>query len=179
MYPYSSTQVIESTNLLQSDQPQDPIETQVQTILAQLEQLTPEIQVAVYTRLLNGLATKLTSSVAKNAISAARIDQQAPKQKVPSTRAKASTRKSVQDDVPRADSLLRQLTDPQDPEEAWHRFGGSAAQLYDVLKEEPTGVLEAMLQHRNMPPGPKTRSKARDKLAETIATRMEQRYKGY
>jgi hypothetical protein len=74
---------------------------------------------------------------------------------------------------------LRQLSDPEDPVEAWQRFGGSAAQLFQVLKGEPTGLLEAMLTHRNMPTGPKPRGKSREKLAENIAVRLEQQYRGY
>jgi hypothetical protein len=74
---------------------------------------------------------------------------------------------------------LRQLSDPEDPVEAWQRFGGSAAQLFQVLKGEPTGLLEAMLTHRNMPTGPKPRGKSCEKLAENIAVRLEQQYRGY
>jgi len=159
------------------------IERHVQAILGELEQLPPETQVAVYSRLLNGLATKLTSAVVTKSIAAAKVDQSAPaKPKVTSARsggAKASgRRKTPVDDVPRADSMLRQLNDATDPIEAWDRFGGSAAQLFDVLKEEPTGVLEAMLRHRNMPPGTATRSKSREKLAENIAVRLEQHFRG-
>jgi hypothetical protein len=109
---------------------------------------------------------------------AAKVDQQAAKTKA-STRKSASSSKNAKEDVPRADSLLRQLADPVDPVEAWRRFGGSAAQLFDVLKGEPTGILEAMLTHRNMPAGPKPRGKSREKLAENIAVRLEQQYRGY
>jgi hypothetical protein len=178
VYPYSSTQVIEPQAKMLSDTPQDAVEEQVQRILTQLENLAPEIQIAVCSRLLSGLATKLTAAQAKNAIAAAKADQQAPNAKA-STRKSAASSKSAKDDVPRADSLLRQLSDPEDPVEAWHRFGGTAAQLFDVLKGEPTGLLEAMLTHRNMPAGPKPRSKSREKLAENIAVRLEQKYRGY
>jgi len=41
----------------------DVIEAQAQAILGELEQLAPEIQLAIYTRLLNGLSIKLTSGV--------------------------------------------------------------------------------------------------------------------
>ena len=50
--------------------------------------------------------------------------------------------------------------------------------MFDVLREEPTGLLNAMLSHRNMPPGTKPKSKAREKLAEAIAVRLEQHYVG-
>jgi len=161
-----------------SETPQDAVEEQVQSILIQLENLAPDIQLAVCSRLLSGLATKLTAAQAKNAIAAAKVDQHAPKAKA-STRKGATPRKNAKDDVPRADSLLRQLADPEDPAEAWQRFGGSAAQLFDALKGEPTGILEAMLAHRNMPSGPKPRGKSREKLAENIAVRLEQKYRGY
>ena len=70
------------------------------------------------------------------------------------------------------------MDDPTDPVEAWNRFGGSAVQLLDVLRLEPTGVLEAMLAHRHMPTGSKPKGKSREKLAEAIAVRMEQFYRG-
>jgi hypothetical protein len=62
--------------------------------------------------------------------------------------------------------------------EAWHRFGGSAAQLLEVLRYEPTGVLEMMVNHRNMPPGPKPKGKSAAKLAENISLRLEQYFLG-
>lgn len=116
-------------------------------------------------------------------IAAAKVDQAAAaKPKAGASRnngAGLSSRKSARTaDVPRADSLLRQLNDATDPVEAWERFGGSAAQLFDVLKEESTGVLEAMLRRPNMPPGPKTRAKSREKLAENIALRLEKHFLG-
>jgi hypothetical protein len=178
VYPYSSTTVADPANGMQVDPAQKALEARVQSILAELEQLPPELQLAVYTRLLNGLASKLTAAVAGKALSAARVDPSVAKAK-PASKGRATGRKAAAEDVPRQDSLLRQLDDPTDPVEAWQRFGGSAAQLFDVLRLEPTGVLEAMLAHRRMPAGPRPKGKSREKLAEAIAVRLEQSYRGY
>jgi hypothetical protein len=74
--------------------------------------------------------------------------------------------------------MLRQLNDPTDPIEAWRRFGGSAAQLLEVLRYEPVGVLERMVNHPNMPVGPKPKGKSAEKLAENISLRLEQYFLG-
>lgn len=180
MYPSSSTAVAESADSAYSDPAQAAAEAHIQSILAELEQLPPDVQVALYTRLLTGLATKLTSAVVAKAIAAAKTDAQSARPKpTGNKRQVAGGRKSPADDMPRADSLLRQLNDPADPLEAWQRFGANAVQVFDVLRQEPAGVLEAMLNHRNMPPGPKVRGKSREKLAEAIAVRLEQHMRGY
>lgn len=175
MYPYSSTTLADSYTT--SDDPsRDEVETRVQMVLAQLEQLPQDVQLAICTRLLSGLASKLTAPVVSKGITAARTEGQSAKSKASATRGRSSSRTPANDNVPRADSLLRQLNDPTDPIEAWQRFGGSAAQLFDVLKEEPTGVMDMMLTHRNMPAGPKVRSKDRKKIAEAIAVRLEHHF---
>ncbi|MEO7001476.1 MAG: hypothetical protein ABI068_06720 [Ktedonobacterales bacterium] len=150
----------------------------MQAILTELEELPSDVQLAVYTRLLSGLTNKLTSTLVKNALAAAKVDQQTPKPKGTIRKATSAGQKATTESVPRANSMLRQLNDPFDPIEAWRRFGGSAAEMLDVLREEPQGVLEAMLRHHNMPPGPKPRGKSREKLAEAIALRLEQQFRG-
>lgn len=181
MYPNSSATTTEPVEAAQeaTQEAQNAIEAQVQYILTELEQLPPDLQVAVYTRLLNGLASKLTAAVVGKAITAAKVEPSAANPKAASKGRTSARKAATVDNVPRADSLLRQLIDPTDPIEAWNRFGGSAAQLFEVLRLEPTGVLEAMLTHRHMPGGPKPRGKSREKLAEAIAMRMEQVYRGY
>lgn len=176
MYPYSSTTLTDGSVSTSDNPEQDEVEKRVQMALAELEQLPQDVQLAISTRLLHGLASKLTASVVSKGITAARTEGQPAKPKTSTTKGRSSSRGSANDNVPRADSLLRRLSDPTDPIEAWQRYGGSAAQLYDVLREEPIGVLEQMLTHRNMPAGPKVRGKSRDKLAEAIATRLEQHF---
>ena len=178
MYSYPPVPPADPMDAATIDPSEDAIEAQVQGILTELEQLPSDIQVAVYARLLNGLASKLTAAIIGKAIAAAKVDPVGVKPK-PASKGRATGRKAVTEDVPRADSLLRQLDDPTDPVEAWNRFGGSAAQLLDVLRLEPTGVLEAMLAHQHMPAGPKPKGKSREKLAETIALRMEQHYRDF
>lgn len=181
MYPYPSTTPAEpaiTTTLDPAEDAENAIEAQVQSILSELEQLPADVQLAVYTRLLSGLASKLTAAVVGKAITAAKVDPSAANAK-PASKGRATGRKATAEEGPRQDSLLRQLNDPTDPIEAWNRFGGSAAQLLEVLRLEPTGVLEAMLTHRHMPAGQKPKGKSREKLAEAIAVRMEQFYRGY
>lgn len=191
MYPYSPTlapetpdlSYLEEATVQNGNDGANETETHVQAILAELEQLSPEIQLAVYSRLLSGLAAKLTAAVVTKAIAAARVDQQTPaKPKATASRSggagKAGGRQSKTEAPPRANSLLRQLNDAADPIEAWERFGANAAQVFDVLREEPAGMLEAMRSHRNMPPGPKPRSKSREKIAQNIALRLEDHFKG-
>ena len=182
MFSYPSTTPAEpAADTMTLDPAQDAenaIEAQVQSILGELEQLPADVQLAVYTRLLNGLASKLTAAVVGKAVTAAKVDSLATKAK-PASKGRTAGRKAAVDEGPRQNSLLRQLNDPTDPVEAWNRFGGSAAQLLEVLRLEPTGVLEAMLTHRHMPAGPKPKGKSREKLAEAIAVRMEQSYRGY
>ena len=183
MYSYPSTtpagSAADTMALDPAQGAENAIEAQVQSILSELEQLPADVQLAVYTRLLNGLASKLTAAVVSKAITAARVDPlvAAATKTKPASKGRTAGRKAAVDEGPRQDSLLRQLNDPTDPVEAWNRFGGSAAQLFDVLRLEPTGVLEAMLTHRHMPAGPKPKGKSREKLAEAIAVRMEQFYR--
>lgn len=179
MYPYSSTTLAETAEVSQGEAHQDAVEAQVQIILSELELLPAEVQLAVYTRLLNGLTAKLTSAVVSKAITAAKTDTGSDRKKAGGGRGRSASRATANSDVPRADSLLRQLNDSTDPIEAWQRFGGSAADVFDVLKQEPTGALEAMLAHRNMPTGRKPRGKSREKLAEAIAERLERHFRGY
>jgi hypothetical protein len=176
VYPHSSTTLADSLASTSDSPVHDEMEVRVQLALAELEQLPQDVQLAICTRLLNGLVSKLTASVVSKGITAARTEGQPAKPKASTTKGRSSSRTSANDNVPRADSLLRRLNDPTDPIEAWQRYGGSAAQLFDVLREEPTGVLDNMLTHRNMPGGPKVRVKSRDKLAETIAVRLEQHF---
>lgn len=160
---------------VQPGQDLDETEQQVLSALAYLETLPPEVQAAVCARLLRGFASKLTSSIATKAITGAKAEG-LPTLPKPKNRARGVG--SSQDyDVPRAHSRLRQLEDPTDPMEAWQKFGQSAVDVLEILREEPTGVLEAMLRHPNMPPGPKVRAKSRDKIAEAIALRLEQHFR--
>lgn len=153
------------------------VEAKVQSILTELESLAPDLQTEIYARLLRGLAAKLTASVATKALTAAKSEGQAPQPKAKPKVKKGTATPDGSFDVPRAHSMLRELNDPSDPIEAWHRFGESAADLLAVLKGEPLGVLDAMLLHPNMPPGPKVRGKSREKIAEAIALRLEQRFR--
>ncbi len=179
MYPYSSATVAETTDSTSIDPAQEAVEAAAQAIFSQLEQLPPDVQLAVCTRLLGGLASKLTAATVAKAIVAAKEEPSSAKIRAPGGRRQAAARRSPSDDVPRADSRLRQLNDPTDPAEAWQRFGRNANEVFEILRQEPTGVLEAMLLHRNMPQGPKPRGKSREKLAETIAVRLEQHFRGY
>jgi hypothetical protein len=157
------------------DQEHDVVEIQVRHVLSEIEALSPEAQVALYERLLSGLASKLTAAITSKSLAAA---QNAGAIGAKASGRKASTARTTKMEVPRAESMLRQLNDPTDPVEAWHRFGGSAAQLLEVLRYEPTGVLEAMVNHPNMPAGPKPKGKSAAKLAENISLRLEQYYLG-
>lgn len=175
MYPYSSTTLAETTEASSTESALDTIEAKVQEALTLLEQLEPEVQVIVYARLLHGLAAKLTSGVTGKALIAAKTDR-APAKTKPPAKGKTGGRASATIDMPRADSLLRQLNDATDPIEAWLRFGSNAGDVFEVLKQEPSGVLEAMIAHHNMPQGPKPKGKSREKLAEAITLRLERHF---
>jgi hypothetical protein len=74
--------------------------------------------------------------------------------------------------------MLRQLNDPTVPIEAWRRIGGSVAQMLEVLRYEPGGVLERIVDHPNTTAGPKPRGMSAKKLAENISLRLEQHFLG-
>jgi hypothetical protein len=180
VYTRSSSTLTDTLGGAEKEGAANEVELQVQRILVEVEQLPGEVQAALLVRLVNGLASKVTPAIASKAVTAARTEALPTRSKVNSGKLRTSTRAtSSEPDVPRPDSQLRLLKDPTDPVEAWERFGGSAAQLFDVLREEPAGVLEAMLSHRRMPLGPKPRGKSREKIAEAIAVRMEQHFRGY
>jgi hypothetical protein len=172
---FTPGRITEPLNNTELDGEQDPVEVEVQRVLKEIEMLSPEAQLAVYQRLLSGLASKLTASITSKSVTAA--------QTLDTTGAKAPNRRgggqrSTRMEVPRAEPMLRQLNDPTDPIEAWHRFGGSAAQLLEVLRYEPVGLLERMVNHPNMPAGPKPRGRSAQKLAENISLRLEQYFLG-
>jgi hypothetical protein len=115
VFPYPSS----TTTTDPTDDTPDALDARVQDFLAELEQLPPDVVLAVYTRLLTGLASKLTSAVVAKAVAAARVEPSSTAKARPTSRGQASGRKAAANDVPRADSLLRQLNDPTDPMEAW------------------------------------------------------------
>jgi hypothetical protein len=157
------------------DGEQNPVDLEVQRVLKEIESLSPEAQLVLYQRLLGGLASKLTAAITSKSVTAAQT-LDAAGARAPARRAAGARGARVE--VPRAESMLRQLHDPTDPIEAWRRFGGSAAQMLEVLRYEPVGVLERMVNHPNMPAGPKPRGKSAEKLAENISLRLEQYYFG-
>jgi hypothetical protein len=153
---------------------EDPIDRQVREFLDALEQAPQEVQVAVCTRIMQNLATKLTASQVTKAISMAK-EPPVTAAKRPASRARnAGARKSEQ--FARIDSQLGQLSDSTDPLLAWHHFGRNASSLYEVLRYEPLGVLEAMLVHDHIPQGPKPRGKSRDALALAIVQRFDEHF---
>lgn len=175
MYSHSTTIPLSPLSDGQETNPlEDPIQAHAQRFLAELEQAPPDVQAAVYARLLTGLASKITSAVATKAIGAARTEPSSGKLK--STAPKSRAQKTKTAEYPRPDSQLRELSDSTDPVLAWQHFGGSAPALLNILREEPLGTLEAMLRHDRMPLGPKPRGKSREALAEAIVQRLEQQF---
>jgi hypothetical protein len=172
---FTPGRITEPLNGNELDGEQDAVELQIQRVLKDIESLSPEAQLALYQRLLGGLASKLTAAITSKSVTAAQT-LDATGAKTPTRR--GATARSTRVEVPRAESMLRQLHDPTDPMEAWRRFGGSAAQMLEVLRYEPVGVLERMVNHPNMPPGPKPRGKSAEKLAENISLRLEQYFLG-
>lgn len=143
----------------------DPREAEVQRILAVFGAAAPEVQTLVMTRLLSGLAAKLPSGAATKAIEVAKVP---PGQKPP-------RRERVKPPEPNYEPQLKKLDDPFDPLEAWEKLGGAPG-LQTILPYEATGILEAMLRHPNMPPGPKPKSSAKPTLAKTIIARLATHY---
>ena len=152
------------------DPVEDPIDRQVREFLETLEHAPQEVQIAVCTRLMQSLAAKLTASQITKAISVAKEPPAASKRPAPRAR---NARAPRSERFARIDSQLGQLSDPTDPLLAWQRFGRNATSLYEVLRYEPLGVLEAMLVHDHIPPGPKPRGKSREILATAIVQRFD------
>jgi hypothetical protein len=151
-------------------QAEDPINIQVREFLEALETAPQEVQVAVCSRLMQSLAAKLTASQITKAISVAKEPPAAAKRPAPRAR---NARAPRSERFARIDSQLGQLSDPTDPLLAWQHFGRNATSLYEVLRYEPLGVLEAMLLHDHIPPGPKPRGKSREILAIAIVQRFD------
>lgn len=150
----------------------DEVERQVQRILGDLEAAAPEVQLAVYSRLLTALAGKLTAGNATKAITAAKVDPRTTQQKQAPARGRGNNRNKGSE-LGRIESRLSQLADPTDPIAAWHLFGANADSVRAELKQEPVGVLQAMLRHDNMPPGSASRGRSSTSLADTITLRLE------
>lgn len=152
--------------------PQDEVEREVQRILSDLEANSQEVQYAVCSRLLTALAAKLTPASATKAVSAARTDPNSAQRKTTGGRTRGGSR-GKSGDPGRIESRLSQLADPADPIAAWSYFGGTAEGVRAELKQEPVGVLQAMLRHDRMPPGPAPRGTSSASLANTIVARLE------
>lgn len=150
----------------------DEVEVQVQRILSDLEAATPEVQLAVCTRLLTAVAGKLTAANATKAVMAAKVDPRTTQQRQAPSRSRGSARKKSEE-LGRIESRLSQLADPTDPIAAWHLFGANSDSVRAELKQEPVGVLQAMLRHDNMPSGSAPRGRSSASLADTIASRLE------
>ncbi len=156
-----------------ANEPLDEVEAEVQRIVAEIELSRPEVQAAICTRLLEGLASRLTPAVVTKAVSAAKTGSVLAKKAAPRAR---TARRDSGEQFARIDSQLARLADPTDPVMAWNRFGRSADSLREVLRQEPLGALEAMLLHDNMPKGPRPRGKSREVLTENIVSRLEQHF---
>ena len=146
----------------------DEVEIQIQRILTELETMVPEVQGRFCSRLLIAIAEKITPAVSGKAIAHAKLLPNDTNQKAAT---KPKNTKSKKDFRTHLESLLLTLSDSADPLEAWDHFGG-ADQLYQILREEPEGSLELMLQHHNMPGGTKPRGKTSDALAKSIVQRL-------
>ncbi len=142
----------------------DPIEDRAQQLLAELEAAPPEVQLAVVARLMAGVAAKMASGLASKAIDAAKTP--------PGSLKPAKKKAAKKDDLPSLEPQLQKLNDPFDPIEAWEKLGGVEG-LKKILPYEPTGILETMLRHPNMPAGPKPKSNARASIAKNIIERLE------
>ena len=181
MYPQKSApiEVISEGSTMpdiqENDQPHDEVEMQVQQILADLEAAPQEVQLAVCARLLTAIGSKLTAATATKAVSAARVDPRAGTQKAPSGRSRGASKKKTAE-LGRIESRLSQLPDPSDPIAAWHVFGGNAEAVQAELRQEPLGVLQAMLRHDHMPAGPAPRGKSSASLADAIVQRLERHF---
>jgi hypothetical protein len=151
--------------------PPDATEAQVQRFLSELEQAPPEVQSAVIARLLAGLAAKLPTNVPAKVIQAAKEGPTGASRKSGSAKG-SRTKKLKGEDFARIDSQLALLPDSADPILAWHHFGGNAQALFDVLRFEPIGSLDAMLRHDRMPTGSKTKGRSREALAKNIVERL-------
>ena len=158
----------------EGNEPLSATETQVQHFLAELEQAPAEVQSAIITRLLAGLAAKLPANVSAKVILAAKEGQ--PTAAKGAGSAKGRSKKPKGEEFARIDSQLALLPDSTDPILAWEHFGSNAQALLDVLRFEPTGALEAMLLHDRMPPGPKPKGRSREALAKVIVERVATYY---
>jgi hypothetical protein len=85
-----------------------------------------------------------------------------------------ASRSARRDDAAILTSELSALDDPSDPLAALQACGSLAA-LGATLSGEPLGVLQAMLRHPSLPPGPAPRSQTRAALARAIVQRLAQR----
>ena len=175
MYTPTPVEVVTAGEAVEDNQLQDEVERQVQKILADLEATSPEVQLAVCARLLVALAAKLTAASAAKAVSAARVDQKATAQKALGSRSRGTSKKKSEE-FGRIESRLSQLPDPADPIAAWRYFGGNAEAVRTELRQEPAGVLQAMLRHDHMPEGPAPRGKSSTSLADAIAMRLERHF---
>lgn len=173
----TSTQVASTAEASDPQPTLDEVERQVQRILAELEATSQEVQYAVCARLLTALAAKLTPASAAKAVSSARTDPNITKQKTAGGRARGGG-KGKSGDSGRIESRLSQLPDPADPIAAWSYLGGTAEAVRAELKQEPVGVLQAMLRHDRMPPGPAPRGTSSASLANAIVARLERNVSG-
>ena len=150
------------------------VDVETLRLLALIEEAPAEVQAELCSRLLSGIAAKITVAQATKAVSTARSD--IVSEPMPGQRPRNRAGKRSIEVPPRLNSQLSYLSDPADPILAWHHFGANGTTLFEVLRLEPLGVLEAMLRHDHMPPGPKPRGKTRQAIAETIAQRLEEHF---
>jgi hypothetical protein len=172
--PVGTDNTSEGHDGYEGQEPLSATETQVQHFLTELEQAPAEVQSAVIVRLLAGLATKLPANLPAKVILAAKEGQPNAAKGVGSV--KGRSKKPQGEAFARIDSQLALLPDSTDPILAWEHFGSNPQALFNVLRFEPTGALEAMLRHDRMPSGPKPKGRSREALAKAIVERLASYY---
>jgi hypothetical protein len=145
-------------------------EAEVQDLLARLAQLSSEARKLFISRLLLGVAERVTSEVSTNAVKTAQI------QSVQSD-AKSSARPDPYKNPAFWPGVgLMELEDEYDPIEGWQHFGRDA--YYRIIYHETQTTLEHILAHRNMPKGVAPRKNATGAaMAKAIIHRLEKFHK--
>jgi hypothetical protein len=149
------------------DSSPDDIEQEVQHLFSLVAQASPEARTQFVARLFQGMVSKVNATLSEGLIKAA-LSQTAPTKPSGSTGAGRKIK-------PWPGAGRRELKDVFDPLEGWNHFGQDA--FYRVLYFEPVPILQMILAHPNMPPGPDPRKKATSAtIAKLIIERLEKHF---
>jgi hypothetical protein len=144
------------------------VELGVQDLLARVAQASPDVRKLFISRLLLGVAERVTSEVTTNAIKIAQSQSNAR----PSPKLDPYKNPAFWPGVG-----LLELGDHYDPIEGWEHFGRDA--YYRIIYHETQTTLEHILAHRNMPKGTAPRKNSSGAaMAKNIIQRLEKHF-GY